>query len=254
MEVMISLSSLHLQKAREIQLKPVQTIHETQSNDSHDKETTESAILELSTELQQLTEDKQRLMKETQKAIDEEKEAWETEKQIYIESAKKEGYEAGFEIGKTESTQIYEALIEKANVIVHQTETDYHKEMEHNSESIVQLAVHIAEKIIQDTLKKQPEAFMNIVKPVLRELKETGRVTIYLHPDNYEYVFQQKEELTGILEETKKISIYADESLPTHSCIIEHPYGQIDASIDTQLEQIRNTLLEIASESTNGNK
>lgn len=56
-----------------------------------------------------------------------------------------------------------------------------------------------------------------------------------------------------LFEETKRISIYADDTLLVNSCIVEHPYGQIDATIDTQLEQVRNALLEIASGNGNGN-
>src|SRR5699024_1823464 len=112
---------------------------------------------------------------------------------------------------------------------------------------------HIAEKIIGATLKEQPETFLGMVRNVLKDLREVGRVTIYLHPDNYEYVYQQKEELISLLEDPKRISIYADDTLQTDSCIIEYPHGQIDASIDTQLEQVRKSLLEYAAGDINGN-
>lgn len=224
-------------------------IQETSSVDeSQQKETTKSPINDLSKELERLKVEKQRMIEETKQIIADEKEGWKEEKQTYIDAAKEEGYKAGFETGQTESVESYQTLLEKANAIVRQTEADYHKEMANNEDTILQLGVHIAEKIIQGTLEKQPETFMGIVKKVLQELKETGRVTIYVHPDHYEYVFQQKEELISLLEEPKRISIYADDTLRTNSCIIEHPHGQIDANIDTQLEQVRKSLLELAAE------
>jgi flagellar assembly protein FliH len=33
-----------------------------------------------------------------------------------------------------------------------------------------------------------------------------------------------------------------------NQCLIEHPFGRIDASIDTQLEQIRNVLDQVTME------
>lgn len=249
------MSDSQVTKTREIQLKSVRTFQETYSDKgSHQKKTTEIAINELSAELEKLKEEKQELLKHTKKVIEEERNEWEKEKHTYIEAAKKEGYEAGIEIGKNESIETYKALIEKANTIVRQTETDYYDEMEHHGATIAQLAVVIAGKIIHERLEEKPESFINIVNAALRELKEVGRITIYLHPDNHKYVQQQKDELTGLLEDSKKISIYADESLEVHSCIIKHPYGQIDANIDTQLDQIRSVLSDVASGDVNGDK
>lgn len=242
------MSRVQIAKTREIGLRSVKKIHEAYSTeDANQKETAESSINELKTEIEELKQQKQYLMEQTKKDIETDKKAWETEKQTYIEAAEKEGYDAGFKSGETAVLDEYKGLIDQANKIVQQTEVDYHKEMERNEEAVVQLAIHSAERIIHDTLDNQPDAFLNIVKGVLQELKESGRITIYLNPDNYQLVVAQKEELTELFEETKKISIYADKSFDEKSCIIEHPYGQIDASVDTQLEQIRSVLLEIAS-------
>lgn len=54
----------------------------------------------------------------------------------------------------------------------------------------------------------------------------------------------QKEELEQIVRNDDVISIYTDRNLQEHSCIVKHPYGQIDVSIDTQLQQLKIALEE----------
>lgn len=238
--------SLQTSKGREIGLKPLQQIHEANAPDDV-KEKPALSIDELTAEIAALKQQKQQLMEQTKRNIENEKKAWETEKQTYIEAANKEGYEAGFKSGQASGLQTYQDLIDQANDIVQQTEIDYHKKLERSKEAIVELAVKSAEKIIQDTLEETPELFNNIVEKALKEFKDTGRVTMYLHPDNYKHVIEQKDELTELLGKTKNLSIYTNNTLGKNSCMIEHPYGQIDANVDTQFEQIRLVLLEVAS-------
>ncbi|MFB4475339.1 flagellar assembly protein FliH, partial [Oceanobacillus caeni] len=57
-----------------------------------------------------------------------------------------------------------------------------------------------------------------------------------------------KQELTQLLENNLKLSIYVKEELDVNACIVEHPFGQIDASIDTQLSQIKQILQDVVQE------
>jgi len=119
---------------------------------------------------------------------------------------------------------------------------------------IVKLAVRSAEKVIKQQLSEHPESFLEIVKAAIHELKDHAVVSIFLHPDNYEHVLKQKDELRQLLDAETKLAIYIREDLEKNSCLIEHPYGQIDASVDTQLDQIRQALEEKAMEISNAHK
>lgn len=66
-----------------------------------------------------------------------------------------------------------------------------------------------------------------------------------MHPNNYKLVTQQKKELDLFVDRDIKVSVYINETLTENSCLIEHQFGQLDASIDTQLHEIRKVLQEI---------
>src|SRR5699024_12514814 len=111
-------------------------------------------------------------------------------------------------------------------------------------ELIVHLEVRSAEKIIKQHLSPQPQSFVEILKAVINELKHHAILLIFLHPNNYDSALNQKDELRQLIDTETRLAIYVKDDLKDNGCVIEYPYGQIDASVDTQLEQIRAALQE----------
>ena len=55
----------------------------------------------------------------------------------------------------------------------------------------------------------------------------------------YQYLLSQKEELITIFSHETNLFIYPNEDLPEDGCVIESESGRLDASIDTQLLEIK---------------
>jgi flagellar assembly protein FliH len=212
------------------------------------KQSIEIELSKAKKELEQLNKEKEDQILSIKAAIEKEKESWEEEKKKLMAQAKKEGYEAGFINGREESTKEFSSLIEQANTITASALQDYNKTIEKSEETILDLAIRTAGKVMKQKIEEDPASFLPIVKSAIKELKDQRVITIYLHPDNYQTVMEQKDELIQILEDEMKLSIYAKENLAVNGCLIHHQFGQIDASVDTQLEQIRKALFEIAME------
>jgi len=234
-----------------IKIKPVEMIQKTLGNPVDMEEKSESLVQKIDrmqSELNDLIKKKQVLIDQTKQAIEEDKKKWEIEKKQWIESAKKEGYSAGFQQGSLEAQKQYEEKLNQANLIIDATTNDYHATIEKSDDVILQLAIQVSQKILNHTLREDPSSFIEVVKSAINEIKDQSVVTINLHPVNYEFIMQHKEELQRTLEADTKLSIYIDESLSEHACLIEHPFGQIDASIDTQLLKIREVLQDYVTE------
>lgn len=240
---------------REIKIKPIELVRKQTAETDPEQESAviEEKLAAAKQELELVMQETSKLKENAKASIEKEKESWINEKQRLVEEAKNEGYQAGFEQGKNESLHVYHETINNANRIVDLVKVDYQVTLEKTEEVIVQIAMHTAEKIINQQLQENPEQFVHIVKTALKEIKDQTVISIYLHPANYENVLQQKAELKRILEQETKLSLYIDEELKENSCIIEHPFGRIDASIDTQLEKIREALEELVMELGNDN-
>lgn len=199
-------------------------------------------------ELKQLQEKKEQMLQTTIQEIKTNKENWEEEKKIYIQKAYDEGFQTGFLQGEKEGKEQYTEKIEQINRLVDTTTVDFHKILEQSDQVIVDLSIHTAEKIIKEKLEDQPNLFFNIVTAAIQEIKDRSIISIFSHPNNYEFLVKQKKELMNMVDGDTNISIYIDKKMTENECLIKHQFGQIDASIDTQLEKIREALYQVGME------
>lgn len=195
-------------------------------------------------ELKSLEEQKNKMLIELKEAILKEKEAWQETKEMERKQAEEVGYKVGYDAGEEKAIQEYNDVIKKVNEIVETATKDYHRTIEKHELAIVQLAITAAKKIINHKISKNEEHFLAIVKKAIKELKDKSTLSIYLHPDNYQFVSKQKEELEQMIEDDEIISLYIDDSLNEGDCVIKHPFGQIEVGIDLQLQQIKDALEE----------
>ncbi|WP_188454390.1 flagellar assembly protein FliH [Virgibacillus oceani] len=239
-------------KRKQIKIRPIQL--EKQKDATEDSLEEEYASINdklqlAKKDLQQLEQEKEKMLADTKAVINDEKKNWQDEKQLLTEQAQEKGYNDGFATGKQESLENYQQLIDRANAIIDAATADYHSVLEQSDGKIVDLAIHVSEKIMKQRFSEEPSTFLPIVKAAIKEIKDQSTIVIYLHPANYEFVVKQKEELVQLVDKETKLSIYVKEEMEENSCLIEHPFGEIDASVDTQLLQIRKVLQEIAGES-----
>lgn len=260
-EVTILLSDQSSNK-RVIGIKPVNQKEDSKTGDSttSQKYTIEQAekIHEDALQKQQQAEaiiaeaekKAEQLLIDANATIEQRQQDWEKEKQSLIELTKKQAYEDGYEEGKKKALNDYENMIAKASDIIELSNKDYEQKVEQSEETILQLGIKAAEKILHKELEENPKNFTSIIKSVLEEVKQLEHVAIYVHPDQYQEVLEQKHELQYIMDHHANLSIYPKNNINTYQCYVESSFGRVDASIDSQLEELRlklSILLEEAS-------
>ncbi|WP_176330294.1 flagellar assembly protein FliH [Oceanobacillus rekensis] len=230
-----------------IKIKPVELLRKAPDQEHEHIEKNQEVIQQqkvkaMQKEIEELSQKKQTLVEQTNQTITVEKENWQSEKKQWIEEAKLEGYTAGFKQGEIDGYAEYKSKLEQANHLIDAATNQYHTIIEKSDEAILQLAVNVAGKVLNQQIAEESSTFMGIVKGAIKEIKDQSVVTINLHPSTYDLVVQHREELVRLLEKETKLTIYIDENLAENACLIEHPFGQIDASVDTQLLKIREVL------------
>lgn len=177
-------------------------------------------------------------------AMHEEKLAWEQEKLSLIEEAKQTGYQAGWKEGERQGYDQYSSQIQEAKNVIHAAKKDYHAYLESSEQTIVDLSLSIAEKVVATRIEGDQEYFLSLVKKALKEVKSLPEVQILVHPSQYEFLLTKKNELQSIFTNDTNLLIYPDSDLTQGSCLIESTYGRIDASIDTQLLEVKKALTQ----------
>ncbi|MEB1810087.1 MAG: flagellar assembly protein FliH [Bacillaceae bacterium] len=168
------------------------------------------------------------------------------------QEAKQQGYDDGYQQGlEAGRLQYEEALVQAANII-QASKNDYAEVIEQAQPTIIELAFTISEKLIGTTFDQNSEAWTKLVQKAILEVREQDEVKVYVHPDWYERTLQHKNELITLLSHSEKLYIYPDPQLREHGCIIETPFGRIDASVDSQLTELKHVLLEKLKEGKHG--
>ncbi|KAF1681143.1 flagellar assembly protein FliH [Bacillus sp. SKDU12] len=208
------------------------------------EENPEAIMARVKEEADRISEQANSHIENIRRQIEQEKNDWSAEKQKLIEEAKAEGFEQGMALGKAEAMQQYAELISQANSITEMSRKAVEDKLEDANGEIVELAVALAKKVWQQT-SDDKEAFLLLVKQVINEVKEYDDISIYVDPYYYETVFQQKDEIQHLLHKECRFGIYADEKAQKGTCFIETPFGRVDASVDTQLMQLKDKLLTV---------
>lgn len=231
---------ISIKKLNDIQQRPI-----SQNTDMKNRQAgLKQEIAQLEQELDDLKSKKKTMLSQMKTAIEKEKEAWQEKKEKEKQEAKEFGYKVGYDEGIDHAEREWSERLKEANQISDSAKEDYYRTIAKHEDAIIQLAIQSAEKIIQDTLLEDESYFIGIIEQAIEQLKNRTNLTITVHPANYQQVIEQKEELEQLLEEGQLLSVFADKQLKEGACIINHPFGQIEAGIDVQLQQIKDALAE----------
>ncbi|MEK4789941.1 flagellar assembly protein FliH [Bacillus sp. FSL K6-2971] len=183
-------------------------------------------------------------LEKTMAEINQRRADFEEERMQLIEEAKQAGYQDGFQKGEADAMSQYRSILDQANDIVSLAKQDYEEKIESSAEKIVELAFELAKRVwysAEDT----KDQFLALVKQVISEVKEYDDISIYVDPEHYDHVMEYKNELIRILQKDTHLAIYSDEKAPKGTCYVETSFGKVEASVDTQMNQLKEKLLEV---------
>ena len=145
------------------------------------------------------------------------------------ETAAKEGYRAGIEQAESDIIALRSKI---ADFISSKQEV-----FEFIAPDILEISVDIARKIIKKEVEQDPQVILNSIVDVMRTLsKEEPRITVKLNPLQVDLVKTELPEYISSMGIDAKITVIEG------GCILNTNNGIVDASIDTQLEIIKEAL------------
>lgn len=183
--------------------------------------------------------------------ISQEKEKWKQEKQQWIEQASKEGYEQGFQAGKTEALMEYEGLCLQAKQAVELSNLEHQKKVDSSIETIMAVSIKVAEKILGHEFERDSDAYMKMVQTALKEVKEKEEVKIYVSTKQYPHLILNKQHLQNIINSQYDLLIFPEADLQEDGCWIDSSAGRMEVSVQTQLTEIKEKLLQLVKPEAN---
>jgi len=153
--------------------------------------------------------------------------------------------QAGFREGQAAARQQYEAELNQALARVaeaigrlQQERQKVHREAERD---LVRLAVAIARKILRREILVDPDAIVGIAKAALEKVELRELVRVRVHPADVAA-------LEGWLRRVgvpERVELLGDPSLERGAVLVETTRGELDASVETQLQEIERGLVDL---------
>lgn len=157
------------------------------------------------------------------------------EAQTIKEAAAKEGYKIGIEKAQNDLANFRNSIVLFLNA--------KQQVFDSVAPEILEISVDIARKILKNELSQNPDVVLETIMDVLRGVsKEESRINVKVNPQQVRLVKDNIPEMVSSLGLDAKISVIPEESIEPGNCILYSNNGIVDATVETQLEIIKEAL------------
>ncbi|GEM_PF-2501536 len=110
---------------------------------------------------------------------------------------------------------------------------------------IVELALEIAEKLVGKAVDEDPEIVASVLERAKQEIVDAKQIRIRLHPADFKILAELRPDLVKLGSELgRTIDVAPAENVARGGCRLETESGLIDATMPTQIEEMRRQLLD----------
>lgn len=174
------------------------------------------------------------------------------EKAIAIEEeARQIGFEKGYEQGYEEAKKMYEELVAEAELIKERAIDEYNKAMSQIEADALELIMDVSRKVIGEQITLNKEYLIHLVGEALGKSSNRENIMLKVSNQDYDFVMDNKEKILSMVEGVGTLDIKRDPALNPGDCLVETPYGSIDAGVETKLRKIEEAFMKMVSPSRN---
>lgn len=168
----------------------------------------------------------------------------------YASEAKQTGFDQGFLEGRTqaESTvrQECEDMISEARRVLEQAYELKRQIVKEAEPFLIEIGCAVAAKIVDHELTVSAERVKDLAVKTLARKRHKGVITLCVAPQQFAYLQDVRDELLLSIDSQAELQIVPDSSIRDQGCIVRTSFGSVDATIETQLAEIKKALIEVA--------
>jgi len=155
-----------------------------------------------------------------------------------------EGTAAGIKQAQMEHGQRLDALIDGWTKALTEWESERSELMIAARTEVIELAAHIAARVIKRTIDLDPEVVVDQLETILDSLVSATDIRVRAHPGDMELLGRVMPAMVDKCSACNHAQLVEDDTLSPGSCVVTTKGGgTIDASIMTQLDRVVATLL-----------
>ena len=163
---------------------------------------------------------------------------------VMEEEAWQKGYSEGIETAQKQcDATIAEAEKIKANALVEHDEVLAGLEAE-----LINLVIEISKKVIGSEIAQNKENMIYLIKQALDNCSNKSGITLKVASEDYDFLKKNRDRLEELIDCANELEIKQEMSLKQGACILETPFGNMDAGVQTKLKKIEEAFRELLGE------
>ena len=166
----------------------------------------------------------------------------ESEKKIdvAVKHAYERGHAEGFRKGTEKQEKELAALAEALKKLILEVENIRRSILERGEARVLKLVIAVAGKIIRQEVATDRDVILGVLREAVKNVLDRDRIKIRLNPRDHERMSKLTPALIAGFDGIRSIALEAVETIGTGGAVIETAFGEIDATIEQQLEEILN--------------
>ena len=213
----------------------------------------EVAALEqqLDTLRQQLAEDQQQAHAEVAAWREEQQQQAAAEAEQQAQTAATEGFQEGFAQGLAQAEADFREQRELMEGLIAGAYEEQKRIIREAEPFLLSLSTEIARKIIRNELKQDDAQLLSIIQHALRQADDSEEVVIHVALEDYPVVLPFEDELKSYIRAGAELKLMPVANQAPSGCTIHTKSGSYDATLDSQLSEIKKQLLLYCEEKAN---
>lgn len=161
------------------------------------------------------------------------------EKALFIE---KEAYEKGFAQGEKDGLELgrkrIDTLVRQITNLLEDLQNQREVLYQSCEREMLQLVLSISKKVLRHELRLNDEVVLSTLKEASKYVMDQQKIVLRLNPADVQLLESRFEQCPPIGKGARAVTMIRDTSLTRGGCVIETSFGDIDGTIETQMDQI----------------
>lgn len=154
------------------------------------------------------------------------------------ERIRSEAHRAGLAAGQVEGRAALEAAAARLENVAKELAAHKPSLYDEARRQVVELALSVVKKILGPLAEADAQAVLRVVEKALQQLSDREILTIRVHPDDLKSLVEAKPKILEAFDGIQKLTVLDDPSVKRGGCLVQTPTTEIDARLETQLQEI----------------
>lgn len=161
-----------------------------------------------------------------------------------LEEAQARGRQEGLAIGQERFESTTNALAQALEEVCRLRDSL----AQSGTQDMLRLVMAVAEQIVRRVIEVDPKLVIYMVEQALHASVRADSYRISVNPEDLEVVNAQKPLFMASISGLKNLSIDSDPAISRGGCRVDSELGDVDATVESQLDAIRQALAEAITE------